>query len=174
MSADLYNVYIGPLLHRLEHSGIGKKIESIKFLTTACADDVTLNCTDSNEAQLLVNISYDFSTKQRYKLQPDKSVVIGQRKTGSKSDLNMNNTKLQNMDYGTHLGIQWGRSPNETMSKTVSENIKKSRRTVYRVLSTSLHGKKGMDPQTSLHLIKTYVLPVLLYGLEIIQSKQNF
>ena len=31
----------------------------------------------------------------------------------------------------------------------------------------------GLDPQTSFHLVKIYILPVLLYGLEIIQLNKN-
>jgi hypothetical protein len=35
-------------------------------------------------------------------------------------------------------------------------------------MSTGLHGNNGLDPETSLQLIKTYNTPILLYGLELI------
>ena len=35
-------------------------------------------------------------------------------------------------------------------------------------MSAGLHGENGFDPQTSLRLIRTFVQPILLYGLEVI------
>ena len=34
-------------------------------------------------------------------------------------------------------------------------------------MASGLHGENGLDPETSIHLLRTYVLPVLLYGLDI-------
>ena len=35
-------------------------------------------------------------------------------------------------------------------------------------MASGLHGHNGLDPETSLQLFKTYVLPILLYGMEIL------
>ena len=35
-------------------------------------------------------------------------------------------------------------------------------------MASGLHGQNGLDPETSLQLVKTYILPILLYGLEMI------
>ena len=35
-------------------------------------------------------------------------------------------------------------------------------------MSSGMHGHNGLDPETNLHLVKTYVTPVLLYGLELV------
>ena len=45
---------------------------------------------------------------------------------------------------------------------------------MYSILSTGLHGENGLDVETSLHLLKIYVLPVLLYGLEIILPPNKY
>jgi hypothetical protein len=34
--------------------------------------------------------------------------------------------------------------------------------------SPELHGENGIDPETSISLLRTYVLPILYYGLEIL------
>ena len=47
-------------------------------------------------------------------------------------------------------------------------NVAKARRTCYILLSPGLHGNNGLDPVTSLYLIKTCVIPTLLYSLEIV------
>ena len=51
---------------------------------------------------------------------------------------------------------------------TVEENIKKARRTVYSVMGSGLHGRTGVDPETAIIIFRTYVLPVLTYGLEVL------
>ena len=51
---------------------------------------------------------------------------------------------------------------------TINKNVAKARRTCYSLLSAGLHGSNGLDPVTSLHLIKTFVIPTLLYSLEML------
>jgi hypothetical protein len=55
----------------------------------------------------------------------------------------------------------------------IEQNITKARRTAYSLLSAGFHGVNGLDPMTSLSLYKTYIQPVLTYGLEIVQLKQS-
>jgi hypothetical protein len=57
---------------------------------------------------------------------------------------------------------------------TVDENIKKARRTAYSLMSAGFHGNNGLDPSTSIHILKTYVIPTITYGLEVlIPDKKN-
>jgi hypothetical protein len=35
-------------------------------------------------------------------------------------------------------------------------------------MGVGLHGENGIDPETSISLLRTYVLPILYYGLEIL------
>ena len=76
MSADLYKIYVDPLLHRLQHSGKGLKIIYINSCATAFADDISINCVKSDEVQILLNMTYEYSLIEHYKLQPQNSVVI--------------------------------------------------------------------------------------------------
>ena len=64
-----------------------------------------------------------------------------------------------------HMGIM--RSANSQES-AVQENIKKARRTVHSLMGAGLHGENGLDPDTSIHLLQTYVIPILVYGLEVV------
>ena len=34
-------------------------------------------------------------------------------------------------------------------------------------MATGLHGENGLDPNSAIHLLRVYVMPVLLYGLEV-------
>ena len=41
-------------------------------------------------------------------------------------------------------------------------------------MSAGLHGENGIDPETSLHLYQIYVLPILLYGMEVVFPRLKF
>ena len=50
----------------------------------------------------------------------------------------------------------------------LNERIKPARRTKYSLMNSGYHGTNGLSPMTSFQTYKTYVLPRLLYGLEIL------
>ena len=50
----------------------------------------------------------------------------------------------------------------------MNENIQKARRTTYSLLSAGFHGNNGLDPSTSIHVLKTYIIPTLMYSLEVL------
>ena len=113
LSADLYKIYVDPLLHRLKHSGLGMKIGNIQCPASACADDIAINNTNLEEAQILLNMVYDYNCKEHYKLQPQKSVVIdmsSQKKRGKSTpnQLQLDGTNLQNVDKKRHIWVYKG------------------------------------------------------------------
>jgi hypothetical protein len=166
------------LLKQLQQSGLGMNIGYIECGETACADDITLNCTDPIEAQIMLNMTYNYSCIEQYKLQPQQSVVI-QMESKKKNrhnpiELKMKDTILSNVETATHLGIQRSKTDKETIKNIVDENIKKARRTAYSLMSAGCHGNNGLDPSTSIHILKTCVIPTITYGLEVlIPDKKN-
>ena len=65
------------------------------------------------------------------------------------------------VDKSTHLGIVRGRTVDVNETETVEQNITKARRAVYSLMSAGFHGENGYDSETSLHLLRTYILPIL-------------
>jgi hypothetical protein len=59
------------------------------------------------------------------------------------------------------------------MTINVEQNIKKARRSAYGLFVGGYHGHNGLDPDTLIHLLKTYITPVLLYGMELIIPKAS-
>jgi hypothetical protein len=53
-------LYINPLLDRLQDVGIGLKIGNINVNNTGCADDIALLSTQLSDAQIMVNTALDF------------------------------------------------------------------------------------------------------------------
>lgn len=57
------------------------------------------------------------------------------------------------------------------MTINIEENIIEARKGAYGLFGAGYHGNNGLDPDTLIHLFKTYITPVLLYGMELIIPK---
>ena len=71
-----------------------------------------------------------------------------------------------------HIGVQ-RTSSNNSAGATVKANITKARVALYSLMSSGLHGKRGLNPCTSIKLRQIYVLPILTYGLELFTLNQK-
>ena len=76
LSADLYKLYINPLLNFLDDSGLGGKIGNINVCAPTCTDDVALLAYNPLDIQTMVDIAVDFSKREGYQLQPAESVIL--------------------------------------------------------------------------------------------------
>lgn len=176
LSSDLYKIYLNPLLNRLQSCGIGGKIGNVNISAPACADDVSL-CTDNiTDAQILTNIATDYSNTERYELQVLKSVLLKvepstRSKVTDDPPIIINGNNIKTVESAVHLGITRSTSKEKTLTETIHANVKKARRTCYSLMSAGFHGHNGLNPETTLHLTRIYVLPTLLYGLEILVPK---
>ena len=72
-------------------------------------------------------------------------------------------------DKSSHLGIVRSTSRTKTENETIKQNITKARMTSYSLMSTGLHVNSGLDLRTAIAIIRCYILPILTYGLEILQ-----
>ncbi|MES9884980.1 MAG: reverse transcriptase family protein [Sedimenticola sp.] len=174
LSTDLYKVYVNGLLDRLNQNHDGAKIGEINCVAPTCADDVALLSSNPETLQSLINTAVDYSKMERYILQPTKSVILPINTTSRKAKCiydypwTLNGDKMPVVESTMHMGILRSAATDET---SVDENIKKARRTIYSLMASGLHGENGLDPETSLHLMQTYILPVLIYGMEVILPK---
>ncbi|VDI14872.1 Hypothetical predicted protein [Mytilus galloprovincialis] len=171
ISADLYKVYINPLLQILSNSGLGAKIGNINCCAPTCADDIALISNNPFELQNMINLAVDFSQREGYLLQPQKSVVLPIKTCNKMLDVEQGFWKLKNIDMpivqdSSHIGIK--KSQKDSTNATITENIKKARRSMYSLMGAGLHGENGLDPETVVSLFRTYILPVLTYGLEVL------
>ena len=70
-----------------------------------------------------------------------------------------------------HLGIY--RFGKKESNINTTERISVARRTSYSLMNTGLHGANGLSPEVSYQIYRTYVLPRLLFGIEIIPLTQT-
>ncbi|CAG2186181.1 unnamed protein product [Mytilus edulis] len=133
--------------------------------------------TKEDDTQVLINMAHDFAYMEGYELQPQKSVALNLlSKTHKKNNtneciFNIGNNVMPNVKQALHLGIIRTTSMKENVAINVEENIKKARRSAYGLFGGGFHGHNGLDPETLVHLFKTYISPVLLYGMELLLPK---
>ena len=146
-----------------------------------CADDVLLMTDDPDELQLMLDIAFDYSGMENYLLQPVKSVIVvaepskraSSKATAGKGDRewNLGGVPMPQVESTTHMGMPRGTVKFATEEITV--NIQKARRSMYSLMPAGLHGENGLS-QTVVHIFQVYVIPVLLYGLEVaVPSRAN-
>jgi hypothetical protein len=69
LSADLYKLYINPLLNFLDDSGLGGEIGNINVCAPTCADDVALIAYNPLDIQTMVDIAVDFKVCVHYNIE---------------------------------------------------------------------------------------------------------
>ena len=169
LSADLYKVYNNGTLERIEDSGKGATIGEIGIQAPTCADDLTVLSNTSSGLQSVLYICDDTSQMDGYVNQEVKSVVMKMdsiKEYPEGETFKLNSKDMPVVTSTTHMGIV--RSSTNQEMKNVETNIQKARRTIYSLMGTGLHGENGLDPETAIALLQTYVIPVLFYGLEVI------
>ncbi|MCG7866749.1 MAG: hypothetical protein JAY74_10300 [Candidatus Thiodiazotropha taylori] len=177
LSTDLYKLYGNDQLDRLKDMGVGSYIGEVCCAAPTTADDMALGASSLDTLQRLVTAAVDNSKLERYILQPAKSVILAavtqcRRASAGNLDINisMDGVKMPVVTETMHLGIL--RSADSQLS-TVTHNIDKARRTTYCLMGAGLHGHNGLDPDTSIHVLQTYILPLLVYGLEVLLPRKT-
>ncbi|KAK3089516.1 hypothetical protein FSP39_004221 [Pinctada imbricata] len=170
LSADLYKLYVNQLLNRLSDSALGAHIGDTVCNAPTCADDLSSISKCSTQLQSLCDIAVDYSRMEKYELQPLKSVIVpvtgkGNKKSVTQLAWTLGDKPMPIVDQTSHIGIV--RVDTNKPTAHVDNNILKAQRALYSMMSSGLHGENGLDPETSVHLLRTYVIPILTYGLEI-------
>ena len=129
----------------------------------------------------MVDIAVDFSKREGYLLQPQKSVVIPINTCKKSKMLEIKDCywKLDGKDMpivaqAAHIGIQKSETSNSTQS-TVNENITKATKALYSQMGVGLHGENGIDPETLILLFKNLCTTyIILWTRNIITYRQDF
>ena len=65
----------------------------------------------------------------------------------------------------THLGLLRAEKAESTLN--IVERISVARRTLYALIKTGVHGTTGLNPRISYRIYQVYVIPRLLYSLDL-------
>ena len=168
LSTHLYKIYIDPLLDILKSKRLGLRIGTTHIGNPTCADDVVLLAPSVEELQQMLQEAVRFSRKNRYRIHPTKTCVslLSKLKTDKNCVWKLGENTVELSDSCLHLGVT--RAGKNESAINVKERITAARRTAYSLMNTGLHGSNGLNPKTSYIIYRSYVLPRLLYGLEVL------
>ena len=115
-----------------------------------------------------------YANDEHYDISDTKTKVIIANSVLSTENLNENGTFTLNgkdvevVDECVHLGIHRDSKSRSGHSKTVDERIQSARRCAYSLMGAGLYRQNGVNPMVSLTMWNVFVLPCLLYGLDIL------
>ena len=118
----------------------------------------------------MTNVVKRHATKDHVTIHPDKSnvVLLNQHKSVSKKSfsLELDGKTVSLSQNTTHLGILRAETNENTIN--IEERLKLARRTLSALINTGVHGSNGLNPSVCFKIYQCYVLPRLLFGLEVL------
>jgi hypothetical protein len=174
LSTHLYKLYIHDLLETLQTQAEGLHIGPYFLASPTCADDLLLMAGSELEMQEMLDIVHSYAKDHRYNINPTKTTLTFFGKD-PESELFLGEESIKPTNDFVHLGItRTSRGRTSGHPTLVEDRVKLGRRTVYALVPAGLHGQDGLSPSTSAAVIKAYVLPRIIYGMEaIILSKSD-
>jgi hypothetical protein len=178
-SSGVFNSKSNPTLSQIANQPDCFHIGSIAVGVPTVADDMCLLSTSRIGAQTLLYTAQNDANRERYDFNTTKTKTIlcntnlTPEEAMMSMSLNINDTTLDYVERETHLGIE--RSTTCNASATIAVRIQKGRRVAYALMGAGLHGLNGVSPEVSISMINTYVLPVVMYGLDaIVLNAKNY
>ncbi len=166
-STTEYKQFVDPLLRILGSTACGGHIGSLQVAAPTCADDVALVAFSPQDLQVMLQLSYEFSKREGYKLQPKKCTVVTY---GPKRDLRTQWTlgpdAIPHDNSAVHIGIE-----RDGATGGLDGHIERITSKANKAFFAKM--KPGMNPVTALDVYQTSVLPVLTYGLEVLVFKDE-
>ena len=176
ISTRFYKVYVNGFMVELRMNSLGKWIGYIYCGCPACADDVLLITEDPEELQVMLAIAKSYSGCHRYIIHPQKTHIVCKQcsstvDSNARDEWNIGDKSLHLSERTTHLGL--ARTDKNDCAVNVADRISLARRTGYSLMKSGFHGSNGLNPKVSYRLYQTYVMPRMLYGLEILDLRKK-
>ena len=179
LSTEQYKRYNNDLLNRLEESPYGARVGNIKCTAPTCADDIALIADSRTDLQALLDLCYSYIQYERFQLHPKKSMILVYNSKVPHIVLQeepifmLGKDTIPIVEEATHLGIIRDLHSAGKYS-TIRNNTGKARKALYALMGTGMHGTNGLTPAAiCIHMLQIYVMPILLYGLEILLPSER-
>ncbi|CAG2223523.1 unnamed protein product [Mytilus edulis] len=110
-----------------------------------------------------------YAKEHHYKIHPTKTEIIDCSKIKTDYNWTMDGKKVKTTDCSEHLGVK--RTDGSENNFNVKDRIQTAR---YALMGSGVHGTNGLNPEISYQIYRTYVIPRLIYGLEVLPlTKSN-
>ncbi|MCG7892397.1 MAG: reverse transcriptase family protein, partial [Candidatus Thiodiazotropha endolucinida] len=166
LSTGHYKRYNNPLLLQLENRYPGMMIGSISIPHITVADDLALLAQCQTDMQVMVWDVEHSANRERYCVHPTKSHLLWysyKKRQDLEMDIFLSGNKVDVTDSATHLGIVRNTSGNADITGRISLG----RKTAYSLMGAGFHGGNGLKAAQNGHIWSTFVIPRLLYGLDV-------
>ena len=145
---------------------------------SACADDVLLITEAPEELQVMFAIAKSYSGCHRYVIHLQNTQVVCKQcsstvDVNAREERNIGDKSLHLSERTTHLGLARTDKNDRQCAVNVADRISIARRTGYSLMKSGFHGSNGLNPKVSYRLYQTYVMPRMLYGLEILDLRKK-
>ena len=172
ISPSAYKMFLNPLLNLYSANRLGLRTGSVFLGSPACADDFLFLAMSAVELQEMICVQEFYANDEHYISDTKTRVfivnsVLSTEQWNKNGIFNLNGNDIEVVEECTHLGIQRDSTSRSDHTRTVDEPIQSARRCAYSLMG-GLHGQNRVSPVVSLSMWKVYVLPCLLYGLDIL------
>ena len=176
LSTHFYKVYVNGLLIEICQNSLGKFIGYIYVGCPTCADDVLLMTEDPDEMYMMLAIASSYSGDRRYIIHPQKTNIVCKRcaakdKGATCRQWMLGSKPIEQTSETTHLGLL--RSEDKENHRNIEERISLARRTGYSLMKSGFHGSNGVGPKVSLKIYQSYIIPRLLYSMEVLNLNKT-
>ncbi|CAC5365528.1 unnamed protein product [Mytilus coruscus] len=157
LSPLLYKIYNNNLLMELQMSRLGFRIGNIYMGCPTCADDIALLSRDTNELQCMLSTLHRHSLQDRVTIHPTKTkAVVFSRSNSIKSSLTwkLGDSDISPTKQTVHLGILRSELKENVLNIEDRISISEGQCMPYLVQASTAQ--------------MSYVIPKLLYGLEVL------
>ena len=171
LSGLLFQIYLDDLLHELQNTELGVKVNDLMIVAPSFADDITLVTLSKRNLQILMNICKDHGDKWKYKFSAPKSVVMRFGENKEVMNIKMGDESVKEVESCTHLGIPLYSNCNEEL-ELIEERIVEAYKRVWMLVSIGSRSVQ-MNPITFSVGYWAVVITKLTYGLFLIPLKQK-
>ena len=172
VNLHFYKTYLNDFMLDLESRALGKYIGDLYMGCPTMADDLLFLSSSDTELQLMFSLAFINSQEKRYIIHPQKStaqrrcVTSAVRKDEVIDSWQLGSKEVQVEPKLTHLGLLRAEKAESTVN--IVERISVARRTLYALIKTGVHGTNGLNPRISYWIYQVYVIPRLLYSLDVL------
>ena len=174
ISPSAYKMFLNPLLDLYSSNSLGLQIGNVYLGSPACADDLLFLAKTATELQEMIFVQEFYANAERYDVSDTKTKVFIANSVVSNETWNENSTfvlngrKVEVVEECVHLGITRDSKSRSGHAKTIDERIQSARRCAYSLMGAGLHGQNGVNPLVSFTMWNVFILPCLLYGLDVL------
>ncbi|CAG2187811.1 unnamed protein product [Mytilus edulis] len=116
----------------------------------------------------MLDIQGDYANKEHYCISKTKSSVV-QFNDKQPRKFTMNSEEIPTSQSAVHLGIERDNSSKFGTKNVSNARISAARKATYALMGAGLHGLNGLNPTVSIHIIRIFIIPRLIHGLEVVR-----